>query len=69
LEPPHDPPLNVLLDLDRQVLVIDPEGGHWIRFVVTRVLVSPRKPHGLNYSLTLHGPDGERLVCFDNPIR
>jgi Family of unknown function (DUF6516) len=27
---------------------------------------SARKPHGLNYSLTLHGPDGERLVGFDN---
>lgn len=24
-------------------------------------------PHGLDYSLTLHGPDGERLVGFDNP--
>jgi len=23
-------------------------------------------PHGLDYSLTLHGPDGERLVGFDN---
>src|SRR3984957_11478248 len=28
--------------------------------------VSPEKPHGLDYSLTLHGPDGERLVGFDN---
>jgi hypothetical protein len=34
--------------------------------VVTRVPVSPEKPHGLDYSLTLHGPDGERLVGFDN---
>jgi hypothetical protein len=56
----------VLLDLDGQVLVVDPEGGHWVRFVVTRVPVSPEKPHGLDYSLTLHGPDGERLVGFDN---
>ena len=38
----------------------------WVRFVVTRVAVSPEKPHGLDYSLTLHGPDGERLVGFDN---
>jgi len=28
--------------------------------------VSPEKPHGIDYSLTLHGPDGERLVGFDN---
>jgi hypothetical protein len=63
---PRDPTLDVLLDLDGQVLVVDPEGGHWVRFVVTRVPVSPEKPHGIDYSLTLHGPNGERLVGFDN---
>ena len=63
---PRDPTLDVLLDLDGQVLVVDPEGGHWVRFVVTRVAASAEKPHGLDYSLTLHGPDGERLVGFDN---
>ena len=46
--------------------MVDPEGGHWVRFAVTRVPVSPEKPHGIDYSLTLHGPDGERLVGFDN---
>jgi hypothetical protein len=63
---PHDPTLDVLLDLDGQVLVVDPEGCYWVRFVVTRVPVSPEKPHGIDYSLTLHGPEGERLVGFDN---
>jgi hypothetical protein len=63
---PRDPTLDVLLDLDGQVLVVDPEGGHWVRFIVARVPVSPAKPHGIDYSLTLHGPDGERLVGFDN---
>jgi Family of unknown function (DUF6516) len=63
---PRDPTLDVLLDLDGQVLVVDPEGGHWVRFVVTPVPVSPEKPHGIDYSLTLHGPDGKRLVGFDN---
>ncbi|MGD9539113.1 MAG: DUF6516 family protein [Alphaproteobacteria bacterium] len=62
----HDPTLDTLLDLDGQVLVVDPEGGHWVRFVITRVPATPEKPHGLDYSLTLHGPDGERLVGFDN---
>ena len=62
----RDSSLDVLLDLDGQVLVLDPERGHWVRVVVTRVSVSPEKPHGLDYSLTLHGPDGERLVGFDN---
>jgi uncharacterized protein DUF6516 len=63
---PRDPTLDVLLDLDGQVLVVDPNGGYWARFVVTQVQVSPEKPHGIDYSLTLHGPDGERLVGFDN---
>jgi len=64
--PLRDPSLDTLLDLDGQVLVVDPDGGHWVRFVVTRVAASPEKPHGLDYSLTLHGTEGERLVGFDN---
>jgi hypothetical protein len=63
---PHDPSLDALLDLDGQILVVDPAGEYWVRFVVTRVPVSSEKPHGLDYSLTLHGPDGQRLVGFDN---
>lgn len=63
---PRDLTLDVLLDLDGQVLVVDPEGGYWVRFVVTRVPMSPEKPDGIDYSLTLHGADGERLVGFDN---
>ncbi len=62
----RDPSLDALLDLDGQILVVDPEGGHWVKFVVTVVPASPEKPHGLDYSLTLHGPSGERLVGFDN---
>jgi hypothetical protein len=27
---PRDPSLDVLLDLDGQVFVVDPEGGHWM---------------------------------------
>ena len=38
-----------------KVLVVDPEGGHWVRFVVTCVPVSLEKPHGIDYPLTLHG--------------
>jgi hypothetical protein len=29
---PRDPTLDTLLDLDGQVLVVDPDGGHWVRF-------------------------------------
>ena len=66
MRPVRDPTLDLLLDLDGQVLVVDPEGEYWVRFVVTHVAASPEKPHGLDYSLTLHGPGGERLVGFDN---
>ena len=62
----RDPSLDTLLDLDGQVLVVDPETQHWVRFVVRRVPVSEERPHGIEYTLTLHGPDGERLVGFDN---
>ena len=58
--------LDMLLDLDGQVLVVDPHGRYWVRFRVTRVPPTPERPHGLDYSLTLHGPNGERLVGFDN---
>jgi len=33
---------------------------------VHQVPVIEGKPHGLDYSLTLHGPNRERLVGFDN---
>jgi hypothetical protein len=62
----RDSSLDLLLELDGQVLVVDPEGGHWVRFTVTCVPTTLEKPHGLDYSLTLHGPNGERLVGFDN---
>lgn len=62
----HDPALDALLDLNGITLVVDPEGEHWVKFVVTQIVPTPEKPHGLDYSLTLHGPSGERLVGFDN---
>lgn len=61
----RDPSLDTLLDLDGQVLVID-EGGYWVKFVVNQVPATADKPHGLDYTLTLHGPDGDRLVGYDN---
>jgi hypothetical protein len=50
-----DSSLDLLLELDGQVLVMDPEGGHWVSFTVTRVPTTLEKPHGLDYSLTLPG--------------
>ena len=66
----RDPGLDSLLDLHGQTLFVD-DLGHWVKFVVVRSEVSPERPHGLDYSLTLHAPDGVRLVGFDNvhPVR
>lgn len=64
--PDRDPSLDALLDLDGQTLFVDAAGRHWVKFVVVRVPASAERPHGLSYSLTLHGPGGERLVGFDN---
>ena len=62
----RDPGAEVLLDLDGQVFVVDEKSGHGVRFSVNRVASTPERPHGLKYSLTLHGPDGSRLIGFDN---
>jgi Family of unknown function (DUF6516) len=67
----RDPGLDALLGLDGEMFFIDPGGKYYVRFVVKTVPPSPERPHGLSYSLTLHGETGERLVGFDNahPIR
>ena len=58
--------LDTILELDGTVMVIDPIGNHWVKFVVRRVPNSLERPHGLSYSLTLHSANGERLIGFDN---
>ena len=62
-KPKHDPGLDVLLALDGVVLVLDPNGAHWVKMVVKQVAPSPERPHGVSYSLTLHAANGERLVA------
>ena len=58
--------LDQLLELNGEVLVVSEDGRYWVKFEVRRVPASSARPHGLNYSLTLHGPENERLVGFDN---
>lgn len=65
MAPDHDPGLDALLDLHGQTLFVDGV-GHWVKFVVLRTEATPERPHGLSYSLTLHAPDGARLIGFDN---
>ena len=40
--------------------------GFFTKFEIKRVGASTERPHGLRYSLTLHGPGGMRLIGFDN---
>lgn len=60
-----DSDLAALLELDGQRLFIH-EAGYWVLFDVKQVPPSTERPHGLDYSLTLHAPDGTRIVGFDN---
>lgn len=62
----RDPGLHTLLLLDGETFVADLEGKYWVKFIVKKVPASVERPHGLAYSLTLHGEDGERLLGFDN---
>lgn len=65
----RDRSLDTLLHLDGESFIV--EGLFWVRFEVKQVTVSPQKPHGLDYSLTLHDGRGKRWLGFDNahPIR
>ncbi len=40
--------------------------GYWLKFEITKVEANDGKPHGLDYSFALHGPDNRRLIGFDN---
>lgn len=63
---PRDHSLDTLLDLHGQTFFVEEEGRYWVKFEVRTCAVTPERPHGLSYSLTLHGPKNERLVGFDN---
>jgi hypothetical protein len=56
--------LETLLDLHRETAEIG--GGWWVTFRVTQVACSEGRPHGLQYSLTLHSPGGSRVFGYDN---
>jgi ribosomal protein S18 len=60
----RDTSLDNLLYLDGVSYVVD--GPFWVKFEVRQVPESPEKPHGLDYSLTLHDGDGQRILGFDN---
>ncbi len=60
----RDRTLDNLLDLDGVSYVVN--GPFWVKFEVKQVLVTPEKPRGLDYSITLHDGEGQRILGFDN---
>lgn len=56
--------LEYLLGYDGRIHYL--EEGYWLKFEFKRVQKSNERPHGLDYSMTLHAPDGTRLLGFDN---
>ena len=59
-----DPSLQYLFDLHGEEIHYD--GGYIARFKVVRTAASKERPHGMSYAFTLHGPDGKRLIGYDN---
>ena len=59
----RDPSLDTLLLLDDESFVVNADGKCWVKFVVKQVAVSPERPHGLDYSLTLHDEDGSGCLA------
>ena len=64
MESPPEHELAYLLDFDGAIYLFDE--GYWVKIEVKRVAPTAQRPHGLSYSLTLHDPDGTRLLGFDN---
>ena len=61
--------LEHLLDLDGFIAEVG--GGFWVKIEARRLRASLSKPHGIDYSLTLHSANGQRLLGYDNahPVR
>ena len=60
----RDSSLDNLRYLDGVSYVVD--GPFWVKFEVKQVPETLERPHGLDYSLTLHDGDGQRILGFDN---
>lgn len=56
--------VRTLLDLDGEIIVL--EADYWVKFSAQAVPANAHRPHGVNYALTFHAPDGARLIGYDN---
>src|SRR5262245_38829245 len=53
-----------LLDLHRRIIRYD--NDYWVTFRVRRVKPTAGRPHGLQYALTLHDQNDDRILGYDN---
>nr|EES52923.1 MAG: protein of unknown function [Leptospirillum ferrodiazotrophum] len=60
----RDPGIENLLELHGQI--IDQGHGYWVKIEAWRTDPTAEVPHGIRYSLTLHEPDGTRILGYDN---
>jgi Family of unknown function (DUF6516) len=56
--------LDRLLDLDGAIL--DQGANYLVKIVAKKVQPDAGRPYGVAYTLTLHAPDGKRLLGYDN---
>jgi hypothetical protein len=59
--------LNYFLDLHSSRIGYD--NGYWVAIRAVRVEPDEGRPHGLQYSLTLHDQNGDRILGYDNSHR
>lgn len=52
------------LGLNRQWIGYD--NGYWVTFRVQAVDASPERPHGFQYSFSLHDANDERVLGYNN---
>ena len=65
----EDGTLDRLLDLDGEIMEVG--GGYWVKITASRIAPDTTRPHGVEYSLSLFGPDDETVIRYDNahPIK
>jgi hypothetical protein len=60
----NDDERQYFLSLDRQW--IGYEKGYWVTFRVREIEASEERPHGFQYSLSLHDPNDDRILGYNN---
>jgi hypothetical protein len=62
----EDLAVEYFLELDGTVHFVDEKCKYRVEIKAKRTDVTPERPHGLSYSLTLHNEKHERILGFDN---